>query len=54
VQVHQVAKLAQLATPGRPQPVWAQLMARMRRKTLIVCSSCHHSIHHRNPTNTLA
>jgi hypothetical protein len=54
VQVHQVAKLAQLATLGRAQPVWAQLMARMRRKTLIVCPPCHDSIHDRNPTNTLA
>jgi hypothetical protein len=53
VQVHQVPKLAQLTTPGRPQPVWAQLMARMRRKTLIVCPSCHDSIHHRNPAITL-
>jgi group II intron reverse transcriptase/maturase len=53
VQVHQVAKLAQLATPGRTQPVWAQQMARMRRKTLIVCPPCHNSIHDRQPANTL-
>jgi hypothetical protein len=53
VQVHQVPKLAQLVIPGRPQPVWAQLMARMRRKTLIVCPSCHDRIHHRQPANTL-
>jgi hypothetical protein len=53
VQVHQVAKLAQLTTPGRTQPVWARQMARMRRKTLIVCPTCHDSIHHRKPANTL-
>ena len=53
VDVHQVSKLATLSTPGRPQPVWAQQMARMRRKTLIVCPSCHNGIHHRQPANTL-
>ncbi len=45
VQVHQVRKLADLAVAGQPQPAWAQQMARMRRKTLIVCPSCHDSIH---------
>jgi group II intron reverse transcriptase/maturase len=53
VQVHQVSKLAKLSTPGRPQPVWAQHMARMRRKTLIVCPTCHDGIHHRQTANTL-
>jgi nitrate/TMAO reductase-like tetraheme cytochrome c subunit len=53
VDVHQVSKLATLSTPGRPQPVWAQQMARMRRKTLIVCPPCHNGIHHRQPANTL-
>jgi group II intron reverse transcriptase/maturase len=53
VQVHQVGKLAHLARPGRPQPAWAQQMARMRRKTLIVCPSCHDSIHDRKPVSTL-
>ncbi|MGV9386731.1 reverse transcriptase domain-containing protein [Nonomuraea sp. NPDC003707] len=50
VQVHQVRKLADLARPGKPQPAWAQLMARKRRKTLVVCSSCHEHIHARQPT----
>ena len=46
VQVHQVRKLADVtAAPGRPQPAWAQLMTRMRRKTLIVCGPCHEEIH---------
>ena len=53
VRVHQVSKLANLATPGQPQPPWAQLMTRMRRKTLIVCPTCHNSIHDRQPANTL-
>jgi group II intron reverse transcriptase/maturase len=45
VQVHQIRKLADLAVPDRPQPAWAELMSRMRRKTLIVCRSCHETIH---------
>jgi group II intron reverse transcriptase/maturase len=51
VEVHQVAKLTDLHKPGRPQPVWAALMTRMRRKTLVVCALCHHqAIHNRQPT----
>lgn len=26
-------------------PAWAALMAQMRRKTLIVCATCHERIH---------
>ena len=49
VEVHQVRKLADLTRPGRPQPAWAQLMAKMRRKTLMVCPSCHQAIHAAQP-----
>jgi group II intron reverse transcriptase/maturase len=45
VTVHHVAKLAQLGTAGPGQPAWAALMARKRRKTLIVCRPCHGYIH---------
>jgi hypothetical protein len=45
VAVHQVARLAHLGRPGPGQPAWAALMARMRRKTLIVCAACHDHIH---------
>jgi group II intron reverse transcriptase/maturase len=45
VSVHQVAGLNQLGKPGPDQPAWAALMARMRRKTLIVCAPCHEHIH---------
>ena len=51
-QVHQVRKLADLTRPGRPQPPRAQLMARKRRKTLVVCASCHDTIHARQPATT--
>jgi group II intron reverse transcriptase/maturase len=45
VAVHQVAGLKHLGTTGPGQPAWAALMAKMRRKTLIVCASCHDHIH---------
>ena len=52
MQVHQVRKLADLGTPGPAQPQWASLMARMRRKTLIVCAPCHQLIHDGKPAAT--
>jgi group II intron reverse transcriptase/maturase len=52
VEVHHVGKLAHLGKPGQPQPPWAQLMARKRRKALVVCAACHDHIHHRQPTTT--
>jgi group II intron reverse transcriptase/maturase len=45
VAVHQVAGLKHLGQPGPGQPAWAALMATMRRKTLVVCASCHDYIH---------
>ena len=33
-------------TPGPwEQPGWAALMAKKRRKTLVVCAPCHEGIH---------
>ncbi len=45
VAVHQVTGLSQLGRPGPGQPAWAALMAKIRRKTLIVCAPCHGHIH---------
>jgi hypothetical protein len=53
IQVHQVRKLADLTRLGEPQPTWAQLMAKRRRKTLVVCPSCHGQIHAHQPTATI-
>ena len=53
VEVHQVRRLADLAGNRQPQPEWAQLMARRRRKTLVVCPDCHKRIHTRQPAATL-
>jgi group II intron reverse transcriptase/maturase len=54
VEARQVRKLADLARTGQPQPAWARLMARKRRKTLIVCAPCHAAIHARAPATVCA
>ena len=43
--VHHVRTLADLDRPGQPQPRWAQVMAKIRRKALVVCGDCHDLIH---------
>jgi group II intron reverse transcriptase/maturase len=53
VQSHQVRKLADLKPSEPAQPTWAQVMARRRRKTLIVCAACHDHIHVGQPTANL-
>ena len=53
VEVHQIRRLADLTGSGQsPPPAWVQAMARRRRKTLVVCRTCHDSIHARQPTAT--
>ena len=48
--VHQIRTVKDLPDKGeRKQPVWVQKMAAMRRKTLVVCGDCHHSIHAGKP-----
>jgi len=53
VQVHHVRKLADLGIPGPLQPQWAKAMANRRRKTLVVCASCHDHIHTGQPATPL-
>jgi hypothetical protein len=45
ISVHHVRSLAELAETGQPQPVRAEVMAKRRRKTLVVCGGCHDRIH---------
>jgi group II intron reverse transcriptase/maturase len=45
IQVHHVRTLADLDRPETPQPAWAQAMAKIRRKSLVVCGNCHDLIH---------
>jgi hypothetical protein len=53
VEVHHIGKIADLDKLGTPRPAWATLMERKRRKTLIVCVSCHQTIHRRNLSASL-
>ena len=46
VEVHHIRRLTDLGKPGQPsQHPWTQIMARRRRKTLVVCPPCHELIH---------
>ncbi|MFI6579485.1 reverse transcriptase domain-containing protein [Nocardiopsis sp. NPDC050513] len=45
VEVHQIRRLADLHDAVSRQVGWAQIMARMRRKTLVLCSACHDRVH---------
>jgi group II intron reverse transcriptase/maturase len=53
VQVHQIRKLADPAQTGPTPPAWKKLMASKRRKTLVVCDTCHEQIHATPTTPTL-
>jgi group II intron reverse transcriptase/maturase len=53
VQVHHIKALKNLDKPGRSEmPLWACVMAARRRKTLVVCGTCHWAIHTGRPTQT--
>jgi len=46
VEVHHIRRLANLKRSGRTEkPQWMQRMITRQRKTLVVCSQCHHRIH---------
>jgi hypothetical protein len=45
VEVHHIRKLADLERERRNKPEWARVMVARRRKTLVVCQSCHNQIH---------
>lgn len=49
ITVHHIRKLADLDKVGTPLPVWAYIMARRRRTTLVVCAVCHAEIHTGQP-----
>jgi len=51
IEVHHIRKLADLThRNGRDQPPWVKRMRALRRKTLVVCQTCHHNIHAGRPT----
>ena len=45
IEVHHVRQLADLNRLGQLPPHWAQVMAKRRRKSLVVCGDCHNLIH---------
>lgn len=53
VEVHHVRTLKDLAGPGPLPPGWATAMANRRRKTLVVCATCHSQIHTGQPAAPL-
>ena len=48
-EIHHVRKLKDIKDKykkrGKAMPNWVLVMSKIRRKTLIVCECCHHSIH---------
>ena len=55
IQVHHIRALRDLNVKGqRPKPLWVQMMATRKRKTLVVCRACHMEIHAGHPLTRLA
>ncbi len=54
VEVHHIRALKDLEQKGRREkPLWAMVMSARKRKTLVVCWSCHRSIHAGQPVMKL-
>jgi group II intron reverse transcriptase/maturase len=54
IEVHHIRALKDLEQKGRREkPLWAKVMSARRRKTLVVCWSCHRSIHAGQPVKKL-
>ena len=50
VDVHHIWALKDLSRKGKGNPPeWARRMAARRRKTLVVCRSCHEGIYNGSP-----
>lgn len=46
IEVHHIRKLSDLSRPGgKVYAMWANVMKARKRKTLVVCQSCHDAIH---------
>ncbi|MDN3293376.1 reverse transcriptase domain-containing protein [Streptomyces ficellus] len=53
VEVHHIRSLNDLNRLDAPSPDWMKLMARRRRKALVVCGACHERIHTGKPNAML-
>nr|WP_307720553.1 group II intron reverse transcriptase/maturase [Dictyobacter kobayashii] len=50
IEVHHIRALKDLNKyTGREKPQWVQIMAARRRKTLVLCHTCHMDIQHGRP-----
>jgi hypothetical protein len=49
IRVHHIRKLTDLDRLGPEKPAWAKIMAKRRRKSLVVCETCHDDIHSGQP-----
>jgi Type II intron maturase len=50
IEVHHIRALKDLTKyDGREKPQWVQIMAERRRKTLVLCHTCHVNIQHGRP-----
>jgi group II intron reverse transcriptase/maturase len=50
IEVHHIRALKDLEKyPGREKPKWVQIMAARRRKTLVLCHTCHMDIQYGRP-----
>jgi group II intron reverse transcriptase/maturase len=50
IEVHHIRALKDLEQyTGREKPLWVQIMAARRRKTLVLCHTCHLDIQHGRP-----
>lgn len=54
IEVNNIRKLADLNCHDRPgRPPWVHLMARVRRRAIVICRPCHEDIYagrHNKPT----
>jgi hypothetical protein len=50
IEVHHVRALKDLkAYDGREKPAWVKIMAARRRKTLVLCATCHQDVTYGRP-----
>ena len=50
VEVHHVRKMKNLHEyPGRPKPPWVKRMIALKRKTLLLCRTCHEDVDNGRP-----
>jgi hypothetical protein len=50
IEVHHIRALKDLKAPdGREKPAWVKIMAARKRKTLVLCATCHQDVTYGRP-----